>query len=82
MRKNKKKVDNIFEIVLLSFGLIMPVVGYTQSKTTERGNSPNRQVQVMNNLNNKEDKKEDNKNNRAKGSSSNRENQNKGNDRR
>lgn len=47
MKKNKKKVDNIFEILLLSLCLIMPMVGYAQSKPADGDRKPNhQQVQV------------------------------------
>lgn len=39
------KVENIFEIVLLSLCLIMPLVGYSQTNTPDRNNKSNHQVQ-------------------------------------
>ena len=44
---NQKKVNNVFEIILLALCLIMPMVGYAQSKTTDRNNKQgHQQVQV------------------------------------
>lgn len=40
------KVENIFEMVLLFLSLIMPMVGYAQSKTTNRENQSNHRIEV------------------------------------
>ncbi len=44
---NIKNIDKILGIVLLSVSLMMPMLGYAQSKTTDKNNKSNKQqVQV------------------------------------